>query len=105
MFSLGDGPSRVEIDIMEPIDPTRAPKVHVPPLNHIGLWVDDLKLALLQLSEKGMRFTPGGIRKGAGIYENYIFIYIYIDIILNNNISIYIKMVYLSIIYIFNRRV
>jgi len=54
---------------MEPIDPTRAPKVHVPALNHLGLWVDDLTAAVKWLTEQGVRFTPGGIRKGAAGYD------------------------------------
>ena len=33
---------KVEIDLMTPIDPTKSPKVHIPSLNHIGLWIDDL---------------------------------------------------------------
>lgn len=33
---------KVEVDIMTPLDPEKSPKVHIPPLNHIGLWVDDL---------------------------------------------------------------
>ena len=33
---------KVEIDLMTPINPEKAPKVHIPPLNHIGLWIDDL---------------------------------------------------------------
>ena len=41
------------------------PKVHVPPLNHIGLWVDDLEAAVDWMGKQGVRFTPGGIRKGA----------------------------------------
>src|SRR5262245_12375399 len=49
----------VEIDLMEPIDPERKPKVNEPPLNHIGLWVDDLPAAFAWLSEQGMRFAPG----------------------------------------------
>jgi lactoylglutathione lyase len=56
----------VEIDLMEPIDPTASPKVHEPRLNHIGLWVDDLAAAVAWLTRQGMRFTPGGIRRGAG---------------------------------------
>jgi len=30
-----------------------------------GLWVDDLDSAYSELERKGVRFTPGGIRKGA----------------------------------------
>ena len=40
-------------------------KVHVPPLNHIGLWVDDLETAVEWMKKEGVRFTPGGIRPGA----------------------------------------
>lgn len=55
----------VEVDLMEPIDPSKSPKVHEPRLNHLGLWVDDLPAAVAWLTEQGVRFTPGGIRKGA----------------------------------------
>ncbi len=69
VVSVGDGLGQVEIDLMQPIDPERSPKVHVPTLNHIGLWVDDLKEAVAWLTLKGVRFTPGGIRKGAAGYD------------------------------------
>jgi lactoylglutathione lyase len=59
----------VEIDLMEPIDPAKKPKVHEPPLNHIGLWVDDLPAAVAWLTAQGMRFTPGGIRRGAAGHD------------------------------------
>lgn len=59
----------VEIDLMQPIDPDRSPKVHDPRLNHIGLWVDDLHAAVAWLTEQGVRFTPGGIRKGAAGHD------------------------------------
>jgi len=59
----------VEIDLMEPIDPEKKPKVHEPRLNHIGLWVDDLPAAVAWLTEKGLQFTPGGIRKGAAGHD------------------------------------
>ena len=65
----GVGPARVEIDLMEPIDPERSPKVHVPPLNHLGLWIDDLSAAVAWLEAQGVRFTPGGIRKGAAGFD------------------------------------
>jgi lactoylglutathione lyase len=64
--TLGAGPTRVEVDLMEPIDPTKKPAVHDPALNHVGLWVDDLRAAVEWLGAQGVRFTPGGIRKGAG---------------------------------------
>lgn len=62
---LGRGVFGVELDLMQPIDPDKKPKVHDPALNHIGLWVDDLERAVAWLTEQGVRFTPGGIRKGA----------------------------------------
>lgn len=65
ILSLGRGSARVEVDLMEPIDPARSPRVDRPALNHLGLWVDDLPAAVAWLEERGVRFTPGGIRKGA----------------------------------------
>ncbi len=59
----------VEVDLMQPIDPQGKPKVHEPPLNHIGLWVDDLPAAVAWLTAQGMRFTPGGIRRGAAGHD------------------------------------
>jgi lactoylglutathione lyase len=61
----GAGPLRVEVDLMQPIDPEKRPKVHEPPLNHVGLWVDDLRAAVEWLEKQGVRFTPGGVRRGA----------------------------------------
>jgi lactoylglutathione lyase len=66
---LGSGPTRVEVDLMQPVDPAKKPKVDDPPLNHIGLWVDDIHAAVDWLGKQGMRFTPGGIRKGAAGHE------------------------------------
>ena len=65
----GSGIAAVEIDLMEPIDADKSPKVHDPRLNHIGLWVDDLPAAVEWLTAQGMRFTPGGIRKGASGFD------------------------------------
>jgi len=62
---LGSGPFAVEVDLMQPIDPEGRPRVNVPALNHVGLWIDDLAKAVRWLEEQGVRFTPGGIRKGA----------------------------------------
>ena len=69
ILTLGSGPHYIKIDLMEPIDPEGRPKVNAPPLNHIGLWVDDIEAAVAWLTEAGMRFTPGGIRKGAAGHE------------------------------------
>ena len=65
----GSGPYAVEVDLMQPIDPEKRPRVHDPALNHVGLWVDDLRAAVHWLEQQGMRFTPGGIRKGAAGYD------------------------------------
>ena len=59
----------VEIDLMQPIDPEKKPKVHEPRLNHLGLWVDDLAVAVTWLEGQGVTFTPGGIRKGAAGHD------------------------------------
>ncbi len=67
--AAGSGPLKVEVDLMQPIDPEKRPKVDEPPLNHIGLWVDDLNAAVEWLTKQGMRFAPGGIRKGAAGYD------------------------------------
>jgi len=65
----GAGPFKVEVDLMQPIDPEKRPKVHDPALNHVGLWIDDLQAAVEWLEGQGVRFTPGGIRKGAAGYD------------------------------------
>jgi lactoylglutathione lyase len=65
----GQGPFAVEVDLMQPLDPERRPKVHDPALNHVGLWIDDLAAAVEWLEGQGVRFTPGGIRKGAAGFD------------------------------------
>jgi lactoylglutathione lyase len=69
ILRLGNGAHAVEIDLMQPLDAERSPKVHVPTLNHLGLWIDDLAAAVDWLSEQGVRFTPGGIRRGASGHD------------------------------------
>ena len=69
ILSLGPADAAVEIDLMQPLDPARSPRVHEPALNHIGLWVDDLAAAYAYLAAQGLRFTPGGIRKGAAGHD------------------------------------
>jgi lactoylglutathione lyase len=66
---LGSGPLKVEVDLMQPLDPDSKPQVQNPPLNHVGLWVDDLPAAVAWLQARGMRFAPGGIRKGASGFD------------------------------------
>ena len=65
----GAGPLKVEVDLMQPIDPDKRPRVHEPALNHVGLWIDDLPAAVEWLTRQGVRFTPGGIRKGGAGHD------------------------------------
>lgn len=67
--TIGQGAFRVEVDLMEPIDPNGSPAVQRTPLNHVGLWIDDLPKAVAWLSANGVRFAPGGIRKGAAGHD------------------------------------
>jgi lactoylglutathione lyase len=66
---IGKGAHEIEVDLMQPLDIEKKPAVHQTPLNHIGLWVDDLPKAVEWLSAQGLRFAPGGIRKGAAGYD------------------------------------
>jgi lactoylglutathione lyase len=65
----GKGAACVEVDLMQPVDAAKRPAVHDPALNHIGLWVDDLRAAVAWLEQRGVRFTPGGIRRGASGHD------------------------------------
>jgi len=65
----GSGPLKVEVDLMQPLDAGKKPSVHQPALNHVGLWIDDLPAAVKWLELQGVRFTPGGIRKGASGFD------------------------------------
>jgi len=67
--TLGSGPFKVEVDLMQPLDPQKKPRVQTPPLNHVGLWVDNLAEAVAWLESQGVRFAPGGIRKGASGFD------------------------------------
>jgi len=69
ILETGPGPASVEVDIMQPVDIDRKPNVNEPALNHIGLWIDNLQKAVEWMEKQGVRFTPGGIRKGAGGYD------------------------------------
>lgn len=69
ILTLGSGPHAIEIDLMQPLDPNGRPRVNHPPLNHIALWVDDIHAAYDWLTKQGMRFAPGGIRKGAAGHD------------------------------------
>jgi lactoylglutathione lyase len=67
--AMGSGPFKVEVDLMQPLDPDKKPAVHATPLNHVGLWIDDLPRAVEWLAANGVRFAPGGIRKGAAGFD------------------------------------
>lgn len=67
--TIGSGAGRVEVDLMEPIDADGKPAVHATPLNHVGLWIDDLRAAVAWLEANGVRMAPGGIRIGAAGHD------------------------------------
>ena len=67
--AIGSGPFKVEVDLMQPVNPEKKPAVHATPLNHVGLWIDDLPAAVQWLSAHGVRFAPGGIRQGAAGFD------------------------------------
>ena len=67
--TIGAGPFKVEVDLMQPLDADKKPAVHNTPLNHVGLWIDDLPQAVTWLTAQGVRFAPGGIRKGAAGFD------------------------------------
>ena len=67
--AMGEGPFKVEVDLMQPFDVEKKPAVHATPLNHVGLWIDDLASAVQWLTAQGVRMAPGGIRKGAAGYD------------------------------------
>jgi lactoylglutathione lyase len=67
--AAGSGPLKVEVDLMQPLDPDGKPRVQTPPLNHVGLWIDDLPAAMAWLQKQGVRFAPGGIRRGASGFD------------------------------------
>ncbi|MDO8177039.1 MAG: VOC family protein [Undibacterium sp.] len=69
ILAMGSGPFKVEVDLMQPLDVDKKPRVDEPPLNHVGLWVDNLPSAVEWLTAQGVRFAPGGIRKGAAGYD------------------------------------
>ncbi|WP_425326720.1 VOC family protein [Pseudacidovorax intermedius] len=69
MCAIGSGPFKVEVDLMQPLDLEKKPAVHTTPLNHVGLWIDDLPRAVEWLTAQGVRFAPGGIRHGAAGFD------------------------------------
>mmetsp|Transcript_12726 Transcript_12726/g.9237 ORF Transcript_12726/g.9237 Transcript_12726/m.9237 type:complete len:121 (+) Transcript_12726:188-550(+) len=68
VLEMGRGLGKVEVDLMVPLDPEKSPKVHIPPLNHVGLWIDDLPKAVEHMEKNGVKVL-GGIRKGASGFD------------------------------------
>jgi lactoylglutathione lyase len=64
--AIGKGPFKVEVDLMQPVDPEKKPAVHVTPLNHIGLWIDDLPKAVEWLSRQRRALRAGRNPQGCG---------------------------------------
>jgi len=69
ILSAGRGPLAVEIDLMQPLDHNARPRIAEPALHHVGLWIDDLRSAVEWLGARGVRFAPGGIRRGAAGHD------------------------------------
>ena len=67
--TVGAGEHAVEVDLMQPLHPGQRPRVDEPALNHVGLWIDDLPAAHAWLAAHGVRFAPGGIRRGANGHD------------------------------------
>eukprot|EP00461_Guttulinopsis_vulgaris_P001223 UN01223 len=61
ILKINDGPLAVEIDIMQPLDPNKSPKVHIPVLNHVGLWIDDLPKAVEHFNINWCAFLLQGV--------------------------------------------
>lgn len=66
ILAMGRGAMKVEVDIMQPMDIEKKPAVHATPLNHIGLWIDDLPKAVEWLTANGVRFAPRRYPQGSG---------------------------------------
>ena len=65
--AIGSGPFKVEVDLMQPLDPDKKPAVHTTPLNHVGLWIDALPRAVDWLSAQRSWRRPGCVPKcGSG---------------------------------------
>jgi lactoylglutathione lyase len=69
ILSLGSGLAQVEVDLMQPVNPTGRPIIHEPALHHVGLWIDPLRSAVAWLVSQGVRIAPGGIRRGAAGHD------------------------------------
>jgi len=66
IVGVGEGAGLVEIDLMQPIDPEKSPKVHQPALNHIGLWVDDLAAGVASIGLADLEAALAQAREASG---------------------------------------
>lgn len=69
LVTIGAGRFAVDLNLLEPIDPEKSPRAHLPALNHVGLWVDDLPAAIAWLEARGVGFTVRGVRRGAAGHD------------------------------------
>lgn len=69
ILTLGLGLGQVEVDLMQPVDASARPVIQTPTLHHVGLWIDELRSALMWLVSHGVRIAPGGIRRGAAGHD------------------------------------
>jgi len=69
LATIGVGTFAVDLNLLEPLDPGRSPRPHLPALNHVGLWVDDLEKAIDWLAAQGLEFTVRGVRRGAAGHD------------------------------------
>ena len=44
--AIGAGAFKVEVDLMQPLDPDKKPAVQNTPLNHVGLWIAARRAAI-----------------------------------------------------------
>ena len=56
---------------MQPLDPEKKPAVHATPLNHVGLWVDNLPVAVEWLTAQGSA-SPRAASAGRGRLRHHL---------------------------------
>ena len=71
--TIGAGPFKVEVDLMQPLDPEKKPAVHTTPLNHVGLWIDDLPQAVSWLTAKAYALPQAASAKAQQALTSALF--------------------------------
>ena len=69
ILRAGVGPLAVEIDPMQPVDPNGRPRIAEPALTTSASGWTIFELAVEWLTARGVRFAPGGIRRGAAGHD------------------------------------